>query len=155
MAQQDPTTLETHPSGGAVNAIVNGNWEILNLIFRHDSTGITKKLMAMGLLKLTEAQLNALANGLLIKWDSGAGKFVTTDDATIAALTLTEKVTMPSYTKAELVGTLAPTDPTFPAASHPRAVVWCSDGDGGNPCLAASDGTDWKIIALGSALAPS
>lgn len=155
MAQQNPTNLETHPSGGAVNAIVNGNWEILNLIFRHDSTGIAKKLMAMGLLKLTEAQLDALANGLLIKWDSTAGKFVTTDDATIAALTVSEKITMPSYTKADLVGTLAPTDPTFPADENPRAVVWCSDGDGGNPCLAASDGTNWKLIALGANLTPS
>lgn len=32
-------------------------------------------------------------------------------------------------------------------------VVYCSDGDSGNPCLAVYNGTDWLRISLGTAIA--
>lgn len=38
------------------------------------------------------------------------------------------------------------------AADRPRALCWVSDGDAGQPCLAVSDGTDWRRIALGAAV---
>jgi hypothetical protein len=31
-------------------------------------------------------------------------------------------------------------------------VVYCTNGDGGNPCLAVSNGTEWRRISLGAAL---
>lgn len=31
-------------------------------------------------------------------------------------------------------------------------VAYCSDGDGGSPCVAVYTGTDWKRIALGSTI---
>lgn len=43
----------------------------------------------------------------------------------------------------------------YPAASWAGAVVYCSNGDTGSPCLAVSNGTDWKRIALGAAVAAS
>lgn len=56
--------------------------------------------------------------------------------------------TLASYTVAEL------TD-DYPASSHPSAVVYCSNGDTGSPCLAVSNGTVWKRIALGATVAAS
>lgn len=34
-------------------------------------------------------------------------------------------------------------------------VAYCSDGDAGSPCLAVYDGTAWKRIAFGTAIATS
>ena len=31
-------------------------------------------------------------------------------------------------------------------------IIYVSNGDGGSPCLAVFDGTDWKIVSLGSAI---
>ena len=31
-------------------------------------------------------------------------------------------------------------------------VAYCSDGDGVNPCIAVYNGSDWKIVALGSTI---
>lgn len=56
--------------------------------------------------------------------------------------------TLASYTVAELAS-------DYPASSHPQAVVYCSNGDAGSPCLAVSDGTDWKRVALGAAVSAS
>lgn len=39
------------------------------------------------------------------------------------------------------------------ALSNPAAIVYCTNGDGGSPCLAVSNGTDWLRIALGAAVA--
>jgi hypothetical protein len=52
-----------------------------------------------------------------------------------------------SYTVAELT--------TLTAAAYSGALVRCSDGDTGSPCLALSDGTDWLRIVLGAAVASS
>lgn len=41
----------------------------------------------------------------------------------------------------------------YPAASWLGAVVYCSNGNSGSPCLAVSDGTNWKRIALGATVA--
>lgn len=38
----------------------------------------------------------------------------------------------------------------YPAASWANAVVYCSNGDSGAACLAVSNGTNWKRIALGA-----
>lgn len=46
----------------------------------------------------------------------------------------------------------------FTAATLPNPVtaagqmVYCTDGDFGSPCLAVSDGTNWKIVALGGTI---
>lgn len=41
----------------------------------------------------------------------------------------------------------------LPAASGvSRGLVWCSNGDAGQPCLAVSDGTSWRRISLGAAV---
>jgi hypothetical protein len=43
---------------------------------------------------------------------------------------------------------------TLPAAaSNVGRVVYCSDGNAGAPCAAISDGTHWKVIALGATCA--
>lgn len=34
-------------------------------------------------------------------------------------------------------------------------VVYLTDGDGGRPCLAAYDGTNWRIVRLGTQVGPS
>jgi hypothetical protein len=40
-----------------------------------------------------------------------------------------------------------------PAASeNTGAIIHCSNGAAGNPCLAYSNGTNWLQIALGSAI---
>ena len=155
MAVLNPTTLETHPAGGDVNGIVIGNWEVLNMIFAAGTTpsDIRYKLLAMGLLKLSEAEINALANGLLLKWNSTDKKFETTteiavtdieaDVAEVGELTVTGAATLPIYTVAQLnTGTFA--------SDHPNAIVLCSDGDAGARCLAVSDGATWKRVSLGA-----
>lgn len=43
----------------------------------------------------------------------------------------------------------------YPAASWLGAVVYCSNGAAGSPCLAVSNGTSWLRIALGAAVAAS
>ena len=37
-----------------------------------------------------------------------------------------------------------------PSAGTAGRVVFCTDGDGGNKCLAVDDGTNWKRVALGA-----
>lgn len=36
------------------------------------------------------------------------------------------------------------------AASYPYAVVYCLNGNAGQPCVAVSNGTAWKVVALGA-----
>ena len=38
----------------------------------------------------------------------------------------------------------------LPSAGTAGRLVFCTDGDGGNKCLAVDDGTAWKRIALGA-----
>ena len=47
--------------------------------------------------------------------------------------------TLPSYAVSAL-----------PSAGTAGRLVFCTDGDGGNKCLAVDDGTAWKRIALGA-----
>lgn len=57
--------------------------------------------------------------------------------------TLAQLHTLPTFT----VGTVPA------AASFPRRLIHVSDGDAGNPCIAISDGTDWKRIVIGATIA--
>jgi len=41
------------------------------------------------------------------------------------------------------------------AASYKGSIIYVSDGDGGNDCLARSDGTNWLRIVIGTAIAAS
>ena len=41
------------------------------------------------------------------------------------------------------------------ASANPQAIVYCSNGDAGSPCLAVSNGTSWLRVALGAAVAAS
>lgn len=39
---------------------------------------------------------------------------------------------------------------TLPAAaSNVGRTLYCSNGSAGSPCLVTSDGTNWKVVALG------
>lgn len=45
---------------------------------------------------------------------------------------------------------------TVPAAAdHKGAIIYVSNGDTGNDCLARSDGTDWLRIPITTAIAAS
>ena len=49
---------------------------------------------------------------------------------------------LPSYTVAG-----APT-----ASSYTNHIIYVSNGDAGSPCLAVSNGTNWLVVSLGSAI---
>jgi hypothetical protein len=60
-------------------------------------------------------------------------------------------VTIPSVTQTEVVMenyTVA----GLPTNGTPGRIVYVTDGDGGNPCMAVDDGTNWVRINLGSAV---
>lgn len=57
--------------------------------------------------------------------------------------------TLKSYTVAQLGAA-----PMLPAANDGKLVA-CSNGNAGQPCLAYSNGTNWKVIALGANVATS
>lgn len=40
----------------------------------------------------------------------------------------------------------------LPSAGTSGTVIFVSDGDGGSPCLAIDNGTDWLISSLGQAI---
>lgn len=42
-----------------------------------------------------------------------------------------------------------------PASAHPGAIMYCSNGAAGSPCLAYSNGTNWLRILIGAAVAAS
>jgi hypothetical protein len=44
---------------------------------------------------------------------------------------------------------------TLPDASASGTVIYVSDGDDGNPCLAVDNGSDWKILSFGAVLTPA
>lgn len=39
------------------------------------------------------------------------------------------------------------------AATYPKRVIYVTNGNAGAACLAVSDGTNWKVVALGSTIA--
>jgi hypothetical protein len=39
-----------------------------------------------------------------------------------------------------------------PASAHKLAVIAVSNGNGGQPTLAMSDGTNWKVISIGATI---
>jgi hypothetical protein len=60
-------------------------------------------------------------------------------------------VTIPSVTQTEVVMenfTVA----GLPTNGTPGRIVYVTDGDGGNPCMAVDNGTDWVRVNLGSAV---
>lgn len=63
----------------------------------------------------------------------------------IAALEAFQTIPGP-YTVATLASAIPPED-------HAGKIVYCSDGNAGAACLVYSNGTDWKVIALGSTAA--
>jgi hypothetical protein len=42
-----------------------------------------------------------------------------------------------------------------PAANHPGALMYCSNGAAGSPCLVYSNGTNWLRVLIGAAVATS
>jgi len=42
----------------------------------------------------------------------------------------------------------------YPASQWTGAVVYCTNGNTGVPCLAVSNGTNWLRVALGAAVSP-
>ncbi len=64
----------------------------------------------------------------------------TVTSAAVTTLVMNGLATVKSYTVA-----------TVPAAtSHAGAVVYLTDGNAGAACLAVSNGTAWKVVALGA-----
>jgi len=60
-------------------------------------------------------------------------------------------VTIPSVSQTEVVMenfTVA----GLPTNGTPGRIVYVTDGDGGNPCMAVDNGTDWVRVNLGSAV---
>jgi len=35
------------------------------------------------------------------------------------------------------------------ASTNARRMIYCTNGDSGLPCIAISDGTNWRIVSLG------
>jgi hypothetical protein len=60
-------------------------------------------------------------------------------------------VTIPSISATEVVMENF-TVSTLPSNGTTGRIVYVSDGDGGSPCLAVDNGTDWVRINLGSAV---
>lgn len=52
-----------------------------------------------------------------------------------------------------LSATVATLNADYPAASWTGAVAYCTNGDTGSPCLAVSNGTTWRRVALGATIA--
>ena len=106
-------------------------------------------LNADGLLNATRdagtvAQLNRLTDhGTVLSILQAGVSQGSLQSAATLGLILNGVPRMPSFTVAGLSGL---------ASSWARAVVWCSNGDAGNPCLAVSDGTNWRRIALGATI---
>lgn len=60
-------------------------------------------------------------------------------------------VTIPSVTQTEVVMenyTVA----TLPSNGTAGRIVYVTDGDGGNPCMAVDNGTNWVRVNMGSAV---
>ena len=60
-------------------------------------------------------------------------------------------VTIPSVTQTEVVMenyTVA----TLPSNGTAGRIVYVTDGDGGNPCMAVDNGTNWVRVNLGSSV---
>lgn len=49
--------------------------------------------------------------------------------------------------------TVAALNADYPATSWSGAIAYCTNGDAGSPCLAVSNGTTWRRIALGATIA--
>ena len=60
-------------------------------------------------------------------------------------------VTIPSISSTEVVIENF-TVSTLPTNGTTGRIVYVSDGDGGNPCLAVDNGTNWVRVNLGSAV---
>lgn len=60
-------------------------------------------------------------------------------------------VTIPSISATEVVMENY-TVSTLPSNGTTGRIVYVSNGDGGNPCLAVDNGTDWVRVNLGSAV---
>jgi hypothetical protein len=53
---------------------------------------------------------------------------------------------LPVYTVVQLTGTMA-------ATANANRVIVVSNGNAGARCIAVSDGTNWKVVALGATVA--
>lgn len=62
------------------------------------------------------------------------------ETALVGDLSATSPVVLPSFAVADLPD----------AGDYTNGVVVCSDGAAGSPCLAVSDGTNWKQVAIGA-----
>lgn len=63
--------------------------------------------------------------------------------------------TLPSLTLSGLAELATYTVATLPAAAagNTGAVAYCSNGNAGAACLVVSNGTAWKVVALGATAA--
>lgn len=61
----------------------------------------------------------------------------------------------PSGPLALVSKTVAEIAADYPAASWTGCVLYCTNGASGSACLAVSDGSNWKRIALGATISAS
>jgi hypothetical protein len=69
-----------------------------------------------------------------------------------SSATETKKISFTNLFKLPVYTTSAAGSISGPAAGQ---LIYCSDGDTGNPCLAVYNGSVWKRIALGATIASS
>jgi hypothetical protein len=82
------------------------------------------------------AQKKHSADGNAPNPPSGADRFFGIQGGANVNFSVTQIHTLVSFTASGLPS----------AAANPRRIVWCSDGNSGLPCLAISDGTNWRLV---------
>lgn len=50
------------------------------------------------------------------------------------------------------IGGTDPPPPPDAAVAGKGALIWVDNGDQNSPCVAVSDGTDWKVLELGATI---